>query len=665
MKQLKIRGRDLTREQAAVELQSFANEWKFQYLDIKIPPNFQPSSDCARWVPDWWDEGRFGVWHDLRLVRSRIPPSYRSATSPANFHWVVIAFGEETSDRMKLRPPYDRIYFWRCFNCPALNGTLSMDRHLAALLKALSFKHLYRSTAKTVNILNTVAEPNRQTTQILPPTQQSVNIPDSISRRSRNTRELLGNLPNPLYDLRFSSVRTTPFPTARCTPSPTARRTPPPTTRSTPPPTASTTPPTTSTPLPTSSTPPPTASTPPPFTANSESENDVIEDSDVNNNNDINGQQNPSQNSSQSAPASSNRNQDEVAPGESARRGRGRPAGGRGGQAHGTSRNASPSFLLERHLGDLDPSRIYIIPDASQNQPSQGDTFDVSQLQSAGLLNDSNICSLISLFLSFHRIGIKDHMIDPHFCFTLNRTFDFPSLVFLKVLSAMPSQNSFSLQLFIETWNNSSKAPRIHPGFSDIAALAEGIVSNLQMKQYANKPPVITEFLGTFHCRKCGKDHVRVKNWELQVQAAIPLLQLPNHDQQVDLFELLGSFLDEPLETRCSNLNCKHRITDGVLEVKTGFYTILAVNRFDVQNHNNKRMNKLTLTSNPGQLHLGELVSVICHRGDVNRGHFVSYHRVEQEWFLNDDSRPCTPSNNPLEGRNADSETVELLFFQK
>ena len=97
-----------------------------------------------------------------------------------------------------------------------------------------------------------------------------------------------------------------------------------------------------------------------------------------------------------------------------------------------------------------------------------------------------------------HWVAFKYHLIYPHFCFTLNRTVDFPSLMFLKIMSTMPSQRSFSIQLFIESWNNSGKIPRIHPGFSDVAALAEGLLTNLQFKQYASRPPVVTEILGSF-----------------------------------------------------------------------------------------------------------------------------------------------------------------------
>ena len=118
------------------------------------------------------------------------------------------------------------------------------------------------------------------------------------------------------------------------------------------------------------------------------------------------------------------------------------------------------------------------------------------------------------------------------------------------------------------------------------------------------------------------------------------------------------------METRCSNLVCRNRIRDATLEAVAGFFTVLAVNRFD--NTNAKRMNKLEISRNVQQtMDPGELVSVVCHRGDVNHGHFVSYHRIEDQWYLNDDSRQCVPSDNPLEKDDIESESVDLLFFKK
>lgn len=60
---------------------------------------------------------------------------------------------------------------------------------------------------------------------------------------------------------------------------------------------------------------------------------------------------------------------------------------------------------------------------------------------------------------------------------------------------------------------------------------------------------------------------------------------------------------------------------------------------------------------------LSELLSVISHRGDVNLGHFVSYHLVDGKWFLNDDSKRCHAVNDPLL-QLVNGESVEILFFK-
>ena len=58
-----------------------------------------------------------------------------------------------------------------------------------------------------------------------------------------------------------------------------------------------------------------------------------------------------------------------------------------------------------------------------------------------------------------------------------------------------------------------------------------------------------------------------------------------------------------------------------------------------------------------------ELLSVISHRGDVNHGHFVSYHIVDNKGYLNDDDSVCIEVENPLL-HNVNNETVEILFFK-
>ena len=91
-------------------------------------------------------------------------------------------------------------------------------------------------------------------------------------------------------------------------------------------------------------------------------------------------------------------------------------------------------------------------------------------------------------------------------------------------------------------------------------------------------------------------------------------------------------------------------------------HTIIAVNRFT--DPTRKQLNRLILNRSRESLDLGNLVSVVCHRGDVNQGHFVSYHRVDEQWFLNDDSMMVTLSEDPLCSA-IESETIEILFFKK
>ena len=72
MKQLLIKGQNLTRQETEDALLDPPNEWKLKYTDISTPPVL-------------WDEARFGTWSNVRIVGCKIPPSNKSS-SPANFH---------------------------------------------------------------------------------------------------------------------------------------------------------------------------------------------------------------------------------------------------------------------------------------------------------------------------------------------------------------------------------------------------------------------------------------------------------------------------------------------------------------------------------------------------------------------------------------------------
>ena len=192
---LNLKNRNLTPEELITQCEAFPDMEVF-YTKIEAPADFVPSEEIPVWVPDWWDEEKFGEWPGpMTLARCLIPPTMKSATQRSNFHQVVIAFGVSPSDRLGQPQPYNQVYCWRCFQCPAKCGSLSMDRHCATLLCALSFRQTYRSKARLGTLLNPVALASRQGNIILPPTDHSAAIPVDIPRKSSGT----GRDNNPFY----------------------------------------------------------------------------------------------------------------------------------------------------------------------------------------------------------------------------------------------------------------------------------------------------------------------------------------------------------------------------------------------------------------------------------------------------------------------------------
>ena len=112
---IKQQNLNLTRLQTQQYLEQPPYDWPVQYCHIKTPDDFVPTATNPRWCPSWYDEDSFGTWNDMTFVRARIPPSFRSATSISNFHYAVIGFGAASSDHLRLLPPYDKIYCWKCF----------------------------------------------------------------------------------------------------------------------------------------------------------------------------------------------------------------------------------------------------------------------------------------------------------------------------------------------------------------------------------------------------------------------------------------------------------------------------------------------------------------------------------------------------------------------
>ena len=138
----------------------------------------------------------------------------------------------------------------------------------------------------------------------------------------------------------------------------------------------------------------------------------------------------------------------------------------------------------------LDNSQMYSFP----QYPSsflRCDVFTVNELQPNGLINDSNVCPIISIILSFHRIRLKDYLQD------LEYNPNLPTLVLYKMLQAMPSRSSFSIMQFVLTWNSSNLGTNITPGeHGDVIDILDSFLTELDIKRFSSQTkPVFSKYL--------------------------------------------------------------------------------------------------------------------------------------------------------------------------
>ena len=63
---------------------------------------------------------------------------------------------------------------------------------------------------------------------------------------------------------------------------------------------------------------------------------------------------------------------------------------------------------------------------------------------------------------------------------------------------------------------------------------------------------------------------------------------------------------------------------------------------------------------------LGNLISVVAHKGDTNQGHFICYSKLDDSdvFYVNSDSRRAYQSNcHPFQSGD-NTETVDLLVYK-
>ena len=303
---------------------------------------------------------------------------------------------------------------------------------------------------------------------------------------------------------------------------------------------------------------------------------------------------------------------------------------------------------------------MFRIPDAVQ-PPAAVDNFNRTDLQAAGLLNDGNYCSLISLIISLHRMMIKTKM---NLAWNQNiiRNPVTPLGFLAKILSVMPSQQPFSLQNFVSCWNDFGIEPPILQN-DDISSLADGIIKDIPLKRLpANSPPVFTQYLARLDCQ-CGHSEL-MKMWDGQSFTLVPTIAIPRLDSRCNIEDLLQQFLTETFNVRCPN--CNNLSHDHMYEVVKGQFTVLTINRRPDYNDSDhtKIMTKLDVTpdsANPVCL-TENLICAVNHIGGIGGGHWISYSRCDSNnvWYLNDDSKPVSVSCHPFLASN---QTVNYVVY--
>ena len=313
---------------------------------------------------------------------------------------------------------------------------------------------------------------------------------------------------------------------------------------------------------------------------------------------------------------------------------------------------------IDAQIRRIDPRGIYQIPDISPLQPIDASHFTQNHLQ-PGLLNDSNCCCLISVLLCIHRLSLVNHLMIPAQMRSISGSSDYATGVLAKILQSFPSPNPFSLHAFIETWNRSRFDFQL--GQNEDLFIIEGIMKRLRFQEQGGIPS-LTKYNASYYCPQCQVQYRSITEWDNRAFEAIPELPLPNQQNPVHPSDLMTGLMNETFPVTCQV--CQTQINDATYDIIKGKVTIIRVNRLAYQDrHRIKIMTPLDHGPNisPGSQYLGDLVAVVCHQSE-GREHWVSYSKVDNGWFLNDDHRQPTPSS-PLNS-GVRGETINLLCYK-
>lgn len=283
--------------------------------------------------------------------------------------------------------------------------------------------------------------------------------------------------------------------------------------------------------------------------------------------------------------------------------------------------------------------------------------FGLNHLQSQGLDNTGNICCHISIILCLHRLGLLDFL-EQDLIEVNGNVLSWSGLVMKMILEALPSRTSFSPQILLPAWDNDGLLPRLQ-AWDDISVVGD-IVTQLPFRGN-NNIPALTRYLLSYRCRDCGNQEHNVENWNGRIFQTVPTLALLPGSEPITAELLYMRFLMQ-VDTRCSQCN---RAVSGSLFADPGKSTILHISRnFDGRSVVQTRLIPRT-EGQPAPLSIGELVSVVCRSqtsSAVSRSHYISYHQVDGQWFLNNDNNPMVRVNHhPF---NIPGQTVDMLCYK-
>ena len=316
--------------------------------------------------------------------------------------------------------------------------------------------------------------------------------------------------------------------------------------------------------------------------------------------------------------------------------------------------------MVNSYFSEIDPHNRHMIPDSSPLQ--RVDDFTEEHLQSKGLINRGNICGYISLFLCFHRMGLLKFLKSDHIIVD-GIILDWPAFILQRILKAMPSAIPFLVTNFPSSWNAENQQPRLEV-YNDLM-MADPILSQLPLRGL-NNVPLLTKYNVSYACSNpmCNHHEDDLEYWNEKPFTKVPtlhLLMLNPSGQAISVERLLDAFLQQNVETRCNLCNSP---VNGSLRTVIGLFSPFYLNR-----DNDKGGILRTKLIPSGQSTsrndaVGRLISVISRSGTVDRGHFLSYHQVRGNWFLNDDQREIQRCNFHPFSRTQGTENVAFVIYE-